>query len=150
MRPFGFRLEKLLTIRQQQSKMAQNALAQARIRSRQAVALLDSATAERAASEAALLQRRTRRMTALEWRLAAQMHDSMVERESQARQALEAARADEALRREELAEAERREKMLDRLKERQAEEHRYAMEAWEQAQIDEMAQNIFREGGGRR
>ena len=150
MKPFRFRLEKLLNVRQQQSKMAQNALALARVRTRQATAFLESAKAERIASEERLLKRRTKRMTALEFRLAAQLHDEMIEREKRARQSLETALAEEARRREELIEAERREKTLDRLKERQAEAHRIEMEAWEQAQLDEMAQNIFREGGGRR
>ncbi|MFZ5826784.1 MAG: flagellar export protein FliJ [Bacillota bacterium] len=150
MKPFRFRLEKLLNVRQQQSKMAQNALALARVRTRQATAFLESARAERIASEERLLKRRTTRMTALEFRLAAQLHDAIIEREKQARQSLETALAEEARRREELMEAERREKTLDRLKERQAAAHRIEMEAWEQAQLDEMAQNIFREGGGRR
>lgn len=150
MKPFRFRLEKLLNIRQQQSKLAKNALAQARIRSRQAATYLESARAERLASEQTLLKRRSRRMTALEWALADQVHDAVVQRERQAHQALEVARMEEERRRAELIDAERREKTLDRLKERRAEEHRYAMEAWEQAQIDEMGQNSFREGGRRR
>lgn len=150
MKPFRFRLERLLNIRQQQSKLAQNALAQARMRSRQANAFLDAATADRMASEETLLKRRARRMTALEFTFAAQMHEAIFQREQQAHQTLEAALAEEAHRREELMEAERREKTLDRLRERQAEVHRSAVEAWEQAEIDEMAQNVFREGGGRR
>lgn len=150
MKPFRFRLEKLLNIRQQQSKMAQNALAVARVRTRQAYAHLESARADRINSEAALLAKRQRRMTMLEWQVSAQMHEALVEQEKAAEATLQGAHADESRRREELAEAERREKTLDRLKERQAEEHRYAMEAWEQSQIDEMAQNIYREGGGRR
>jgi flagellar FliJ protein len=150
MKPFRFRLEKLLNIRQQQSKMAQNALAVAKFRTRQATVYLEAAKADRIASEQALLSRRQRRMNVLEWQLTAQLHEAMVEREKAAEAALQAALAEEARRREELAEAERKEKILDRLKERQAEAHRYAMEALEQAQIDEMAQNIYREGGGRK
>ncbi len=150
MKPFRFRLEKVLNIRQRESVLAKNALAQARLRSRQAVAFLETARTERAASEQALLAKRQKRMITYEWILSAQMHDALVEREKQAQAALRAAREEEARRRELLAEAERREKVLDKLKERQAEEHRYQLEAYEQAQIDEMAQNIFREGGGRR
>lgn len=150
MKPFRFRLEKLLNIRQQQSKMAQNALAVARMRRRQAEAHLAAITAERVASEEALMARRRRRMTMMEWQVSTEMHEAMVEREREAERALESAQAEEARRLLELAEAERREKTLDRLKERQAEEHRLAMEVIEQNQIDEMAQNIYREGGGRR
>jgi flagellar export protein FliJ len=150
MQPFRFRLEKLLNIRQQESKMAQNALALAIMRTRQAQAYLETARGERMASEQALLARRRRRMTLLEWQMSAQVHEAMVEREQAAEAALEAALAEEARRRKELEEAERRVKILDRLKDRRAEEYRYAMAAWEQSQIDEMAQNIYREGGGRR
>lgn len=150
MKPFRFRLEKLLHIRQQQSKMAQNALAVAMSRTRKAMASLERSRAERIASETALLDRRLRRMTALEWQVTAQMHDVMVEREKAADAALRASMAEETRRRAELAEAERREKTLDRLKDQKAAEHRHLMEAWDQAQIDEMAQNIYREGGGRR
>lgn len=150
MKPFRFRLEKLLHIRQQQSKLAQNALAVARVRTRQAEAFLETATGERIASEQALLAKRRRRMTMMEWQLSAQMHEATIEREQAARAALQGALEEEARRRQELAEAERREKSIDRLKDRQAEEHRLAMESWEQSQIDEMAQNIYREGGGHR
>lgn len=150
MKPFRFRLEKLLNIRQQQTKLAQNNLAQAQMRTRQTEALLAAAQAERLASEEALLAKRQRRMTALQWQLSTQLHEALIEREREAEAALAAARQHEEAKRAELAEAERKQKTLERLKERQFEEYRYAMEAWEQAQIDEMAQNIYREGGGLR
>jgi len=150
LKPFRFRLEKVLNIRQRESMLAKNALAQARLRTRQAVAFLETSRSERAASEQALLVKRMKRMTTYEWIISTQMHESLVEREKQAMATLQNAEQEEAYRRELLAEAERREKVLDKLKERQEGEHRYQAEAYEQAQIDEMAQNIFREGGGRR
>lgn len=148
MKPFRFRLEKLLTIREKETQRAQNALAIARLRRRQAATYLEQVRAERKASAAALLRRRQGRMTALEWRRTAELHEGLVEKERAAEAILREALAEEERRRQELTEAERREKSLERLKERRAEEYRLELAAWEQAQTDEVAQVVFRQGGG--
>lgn len=150
MRPFRFRLEKLLTIRHHETRRAQNALAIARLKRRQAAAYLEQVRAERKASAAALMARRQRRMTALEWRRTAEEHEVLVRKERVAEAILREAQAEEERRRRELTEAERREKSLELLKERRLEEYRLEFLAWEQAQTDEVAQVVFRQGGGLR
>lgn len=150
MKPFRFRLQRLLDLRQKETKMAQNALGQAQAAARQAADWLAVAVANRTESGERLLTRRQKRMTALEWRHSAELHQALIDQEKLAAQRMNEALALEAQRRAELAEAERREKVLDRLRERRADEYRLAAEAYEQAEIDEMGQNMYREGGGRR
>lgn len=150
MKSFRFKLEKVLNVREQESKLAMNALAVARIKSRQADALLETARQRRTESERILCQRRTQRMSVGNWIATSQLHDALVQAERSAAHVVLQSRIEEESRRTELMEAERRKKILDRLKERQYEAYRHAANAAEQAQIDEMAQNIYREGGGRR
>jgi len=147
-KPFRFRLEKFLTIRQQETRRALNALAIARLRRRQAATYLEQVRAERRASAAALLRQRQSRMTALEWRRTAEIYDGLVQKERAAEAILKEALAEEERRRRDLTEAERREKTLERLKERREEEYRLELAAWEQKQTDEVAQVVFRQGGG--
>lgn len=150
MKAFRFKLEKVLNVREQQSKLAMNALAVARLKSRQADALLETARQRRSESEQVLCQRRAQRMSVGNWIATSQLHDLLVQAERSAAQVVLQSRMEEERRRTEMMEADRRKKILDRLKERQYEAYRHAANAAEQALIDEMAQNIYREGGGRR
>jgi len=150
MKRFRFRLQRLLEIRQQETKMALNNFAQARIATQTAARRLEAASARRAESAERLLARRQSRMTVLEWRQSAELHEALVAAEWLAAERLAAARQEEERRRWELTEAERREKVLERLRDRRAAEFERAMLAAEQAAIDEMAQTVYREGGGRR
>ena len=87
-------------------------------------------------------------MTVNEWVQLAEMHEALVAQERLAAERLAAALQEEDRRRRELTEAERRQKVLERLRERKAEEFRQAVEAAEQAAMDEMALTVVREGGG--
>lgn len=150
MKRFRFRLQRLLEIRQQETKVALNNFAQARLATQAAAKRLEVAAAQRAASAERLAARRQGRMTVQQWRQSAEMHEALVAAEWLAAERLAAAQQEEERRRRELTEAERREKVLERLRDRRAAEWRQAMAAAEQAAIDEMAQTVYREGGGRR
>ncbi|MEW8976794.1 MAG: flagellar export protein FliJ [Symbiobacterium sp.] len=148
MKRFRFRLERLLEIRQQETKLARQNLARARAAAQVAAHHLQVASNRRAASAERLLARRQRRMTVNEWVQLAEMHEALVAQERLAAERLAAALQEEDRRRRELTEAERRQKVLERLRERKAEEFRQAVEAAEQAAMDEMALTVVREGGG--
>jgi len=150
MKRFRFRLQRLLEIREHEKRLAQNNWVVARLAAQAAAEELKAASARRAASAERLLARRQGRMTVQEWRHWSEMHEALVAQERLAAERLAAALREEERRRQELTEAERREKALERLRDRRAEEFRQAAEAAEQAAIDEMAQNVFLEGGGRR
>ncbi len=150
MKRFRFRLQRLLEIRQQETKVALNNFARARLATRAAAMRLEQAAARRAESAQRLLARRQGRMTVLEWRQSTELHEALVAAEWLAAEQLAAAQQEEERRRWELTEAERREKVLERLRDRRAAEFERAMLAAEQAEIDEMAQTVYREGGGRR
>lgn len=150
MKRFRFRLQRLLEIREHETKLAQNNWIAARQAAQVAAEQLRVASAQRAASAERLLARRQGRMSVHEWRQSTELHEALVAQEWLAAERLAAALREEERRRQEMTEAERREKVLRRLRERRAEEYRRAAEAAEQAAIDEMAQNVFLEGGGRR
>ncbi|WP_374713364.1 hypothetical protein [Symbiobacterium terraclitae] len=150
MKRFRFRLQRLLEIREHETKLAQNSWVAARRAAQVAADQLRVASALRAESAERLLARRQGRMSVHEWRQSAELHEALVAQEWLAAERLADALREEEHRRQQLTEAERREKVLRRLRERRAEEYRRAVEAAEQAAIDEMAQNVFLEGGGRR
>ena len=90
MKRFRFRLQRLLEIRQQETKVALNNFARARLATRAAAMRLEQAAARRAESAQRLLARRQGRMTVLEWRQSTELHEALVASDT----ALAYARAD--------------------------------------------------------
>ena len=147
---FHFQLEKVLKVREHQTALAQHGLAAAQSELGRARAALDQVRHLRSAWVNQWEQRRSERMAALEWSAASERLAAFAEAERKAVQHLHGCLADVAARRQELEEATQAQKTLEQLREKQKEEHMYAVLAAEQSQIDEMAQTMrgHRRGDG--
>jgi flagellar FliJ protein len=143
-KPFRFNLEKVLKVRQLETLKAKQALAEAQLLAGQAWAASEQARAARVAFEGEMERRRSRRITAGEWAALSEQHDQLTAREKEAARRLHEALALVAERRSQLEEAQRREKALEKLREQQFEAYLHEEQLAEQAEVDEMAQNLSR------
>lgn len=150
MKPFRFKLEKVLRIRERETMLAKNNLSVALHEADRARAALEQAINQRKVFEAEMSERMKHRITAQQLSFTAMQHETFMESEAAAGDGLRQALEVVATRRAELVAAERRQKTLEKLRERRLEQWRYEAGVEEQNLTDEMAQTQMRrvKGGG--
>lgn len=141
---FQFSLEKVLRLRQNETLLAQQALAGAQREAAAAAVAVEQARHQRLAFEREMSASRGAVIKVGALSTQTWQHGNLALVEAAAVEALHEALAEVAARRFDLEEAERRQKALEKLQETQMEAFSYEELAREQAAIDEMAQSVMR------